>query len=123
MPVVAVLAPKVEGTAGETCILSEITELPEVVLAYIQGRIPTFKLMLSKTIGQKYFASACPKCGVLSGNLHLHSEPGAPLFPNDEHEAASLYMTEIPLPVRIHARASISMGYGDLILNNARRIA
>jgi hypothetical protein len=115
MPVVAVLAPKVEGTAGETCILSEITELPEVVLAYIQGRIPTFKLMLSKTIGQK--------CGVLSGNLHLHSEPGAPLFPNDEHEAASLYMTEIPLPVRIHARASISMGYGDLILNNARRIA
>jgi len=36
MPVVAILAPKVEGTQGEICILSEITELPETLLAYIQ---------------------------------------------------------------------------------------
>jgi hypothetical protein len=34
MPVVAILAPGVQGAAGEICILSEITELPEVVLAY-----------------------------------------------------------------------------------------
>jgi hypothetical protein len=87
-----------------------------------QGRVPTFKLKFSKTIGQKYFASTCPKCGVLSGDFHLHSEPGAPFFPTDEHEAASLYMTELPVPGRMHARASMSMGCGDLILNNARRI-
>jgi hypothetical protein len=90
MPVVAILAPKVEGTEGEICILSGITELPEAILAYIQGRVPTFKLKFSKTIGQKYFASTCPKCGVLSGDFRLHSEPGAPFFPTDEHEAASL---------------------------------
>jgi hypothetical protein len=30
MPVVAILAPKVEGTEGEICILSGITELPRV---------------------------------------------------------------------------------------------
>jgi hypothetical protein len=90
MAVVAILAPKVEGTAGEICILSEITGLPEAVLAYIQGRVPTFKLKFSKTIGLKYFASTCLKCGVLSGDFHLHSEPGAPFFPTDEHEAASL---------------------------------
>src|SRR5262245_23014285 len=35
MPVVAILAPKVEGTAGEICRLSGITELPEAILAYI----------------------------------------------------------------------------------------
>jgi hypothetical protein len=122
MPVVAILAPQVEGTEGESCILSGITELPEAILAYIQGRVPTFTLKFSKTIGQKYFASTCPKCGVLSGDFHLHSEPGAPFFPTDEHEAASLYMTELPVPGRIHARASMSMGCGDLILNNARRI-
>jgi hypothetical protein len=58
---------KVEGTAGEICVLSEITELPEAVLAYIQGRVPTFKLKFSKTIEQKYFASTCPKCGVFWG--------------------------------------------------------
>ena len=122
MPVVAILATKVEGAAGEICILSEITELPEAVLAYIQGRVPTFKLKFSKTIGQKYFASSCPKCGVLSGDFHLHSEPGAPFFPTDKREAASLYMTQIPVLGRIHARASIDMDCGDLILQNARRI-
>src|SRR5690348_3544097 len=52
MPVVAILAPKVEGTEGEICILSGITELPEAILAYIQGRVPTFKRKFSKTIGQ-----------------------------------------------------------------------
>ena len=36
MPVVAILAPQVEGTEGEICILSGITELPEAILAYIQ---------------------------------------------------------------------------------------
>ena len=124
MPVVTILAPNVEGTAGEICILSEITELPEAVLAYIQGRVPTFELKFSKTIEQKYFASTCPQCGVVSGDFHLHySEPGAPFFPTDKSEAASLYMTQLPVPGRIHARASISMGCGNLILNNARRIA
>jgi hypothetical protein len=122
MPVVAILAPKVVGAAGEVCILSEITELPEAVLSYILGRVPTFKLKFSKTIGQEYFASTCPKCGVLSGDFHLHSEPGAPFFPTDKHEAASLYMTEIPVPGQIHTRASISTGCGDSILKNARRI-
>jgi hypothetical protein len=110
---------KVDGTAGEICILSEITELPEAVLAYIQGRVPTFKLKFSKTIGQKYFANTCPKCEVLSGYFHLHSEPRAPFFPTDKHEAASLYMTELPVSGRIHARASIDTGCGELILNNA----
>jgi len=123
MPVVAIMAPKVQGAEGEICILSEITELPDPVLAYIQGRVPTFKLKFSKTIKQNYFASTCPKCGVLSGDFHLHSEPGSPFFPSDKHEAAALYMTEIPLSGQIHARALIEAGCGDLILNNARRIA
>ena len=38
-------------------------------------------------------------------------------------EAASLYMTEVPVPGRIQVRASPAMGCGDLIINNARRIA
>ena len=123
MPVVALLAPKIEDTEGEICILSGITELPEIALAYIQRRVPTFKRKFSKTIGQKYFANTCPQCGVLSGDFHLHSEPGAPFFPTDEHEAGSLYMTELPVTGQIHGRASVSMGCGALIVNHARRIA
>lgn len=122
MPVVTILAPKVEGIAGEICILSAITELPDAVLAYIQGRVPTFKLKFSKTVGQKYFASTCPKCGVLSGDFHLHSEPGAPFFPTDKHEAASLYITQLPVTSRIYVRALIDTDCGDLILKNAKRI-
>lgn len=122
MPVVALLAPQVVGTEGASCVLSGITELPEALLAYIQGRVPTFKLHYSQTVGQKYFANTCPKCGVLSGDFYLHAEPGAPFFPTDELEAASLYMTELPASDRMYARASISMGCGDLILQNARRV-
>ena len=110
MPVVAILAPQVEGAEGEICILSEITELPEAILTYIQRRVPTFKLTFSKTIEQKYFANTCPKCGMLTGDFYLHDEPGAPFLPTDEHEAATLYMTELSLPGRIHARASFSVG-------------
>lgn len=94
MPVVSVLAPVVRETEGEICILSEIIDLPEPVVAYIQRRVPTFKLKFSNTIGFKYFANTCPKCGVLSGNFHLHCEPGAPFFPTDEREAEFLYMTK-----------------------------
>jgi hypothetical protein len=122
MPVITILAPNVQGADGKICVLSEIAELPEAVIAYIQGRVPTFKLKFSKTIEQKYFASTCPKCGVLSGDFHLHSEPGAPFFPTDKREAASLYMTQIPVAGRIYVRALMDMDCGDLIMKHAKRI-
>jgi hypothetical protein len=69
MPVVAILAPKVVGTEGEICVLSDITQLPEAILAHIQSRVPTFILTYSKTVEQKYFANTCPKCGMLTGDF------------------------------------------------------
>lgn len=122
MPVVTLLAPHVEGTENEICILSDIQELPEDVLSYIQKRVPTFKLKFSKTVKRKYFANTCPACGVLSGDFFLQDEPGAPFFPTDEDQAKTLYMTEIPLSHAINISASLGMGVGDLILDNAKRI-
>jgi hypothetical protein len=122
MPVVALLATRVEGARGEICTLSGITELPDHILAYIQGRVPTFRLKFSKTVGQKYFANTCPRCGMLSGDFHLHCEPGAAFFPTNEDDAASLYITEIPVSDRIRIRAACGVGCGDLIVDNARRI-
>ena len=122
MSVVAIMAPKVEGTDNEICILTNIRHLPKNVLAYIQGRVPTFKLKYSKTEGEKYFANTCPKCGVLSGDYFLLSEPGAPFFPTEEDEARSLYLTEVPLSGGITVAASFSMGAGDMILECAKRI-
>ena len=122
MPAVALLAPHVADTEGNTCVLSDIYELPNEVLLFIKKRVPTFKLKYSKTVGQKYYANACPKCGVLSGDFFLHSEPGAPFFPIDNEAANTLYMTEIPLSHPVTVKASINMGTGDLILKHAKTI-
>ena len=116
------MAPNVEGTDNEICILTNIRHLPKDILAYIQKRVPTFKLKFSKTEGEKYFANTCPKCGVLSGDFFLHSEPGAPFFPTEEDEAKSLYLTEILLSGHITVAASFSMGAGDVILECSKRI-
>ena len=97
MSAVAILAPNIEDTDNQVCVLSEIEDMPAEVLNYIQKRVPTFKLKYSKTVGQKYYANTCPDCGSLSGDFFLHSEPGAPFFPTDEREASLLYMTRIPI--------------------------
>jgi hypothetical protein len=122
MSAVALLAPNVDGTENEVCILSNVQHLPDNVLSYVQKRVPTYKLKFSKTEGEKYFANTCPKCGVLSGDFFLHSEPGAPFFPTEEEEAKSLYLTEIPLSGAITVTASLSMGIGGIILACAKRI-
>ena len=123
MPVVAIVAPNIENTDNEICILSDIVSLPEVIIGYIQMRVPTFKLKYSKTVGSQYFANTCPSCGSLSGDFYLHSEPGAPFFPTDEDEASQLYLTEIPIEEPVLIQAGIHMGTGELILNHAKKIA
>lgn len=60
MPVVTILAPNIEETDNQICILSDIVGLPEEIIGYIQKRVPTFKLKYSKTVGRKYFANTCP---------------------------------------------------------------
>jgi hypothetical protein len=122
MPVVTLLAPSVEDMAEEVCILSNIRYLPNELISYLQKRVPTYKLKYSKTEGEKYFANTCPVCGALSGDFFLHSEPGAPFFPEDEEEAKLLYITEVPLSIPITIRASYSMGFGDVVLEYAKRI-
>lgn len=97
MPVMAIIAPNVSDTEKAVCILSKIQELPRSVLDFIQERFPTFKKKYSKTMGYKYYANTCPKCGVLSGDFHLHSEPGAPFFPTTDEEASELTIESVPI--------------------------
>ncbi len=92
MPVVALLAPHIDDTENQVCILSGIERIPREIAEYIQKRVPTFKVKYSKTVRGSYYANTCPKCGMLSGDFHLHSEPGAPFFPTDDKAASLLYM-------------------------------
>ena len=123
MPVVALLAPTVEGAEDQVCVLSDIVVLPEGVLGYVQKRVPTFQFRYSKTVQGKYYANTCPSCGMLSGDFFLHSEPGTPFFPTCEEEAGLLYLTEIPMQGPVRVRAGFHVGTGELILNHAKRIA
>jgi len=123
MPAVGLIAANVPGTEGEVCTLSDIRRLPPTVLAFIQKRFPTFRLKYSKTVRSQYYANTCAKCGVLSGDWHLHSEPGGPFFPTDEVEARRLTVEEIPLQGPIEVEAGLGMGTGELILEHGTKKA
>ncbi len=121
MPAVAIIAPNVPGTEGTVCILSETQSLPGNIRAFIQKRFPSYKLSYSKTIRSKYYANTCPRCGVLSGDFFLHSEPGAPFFPISAEDAAHLSLVEIPADSPIDVQAGLGMGPGEIILQHARK--
>lgn len=122
MSVISLLVPNVEDTEDQVCLLTGIENLPKEVLSFIQIRVPTFKLKFSKTANTKYFANTCPKCGVLFGDFFLNDEPGAPFFPEDEKDAKSLYIKEIPISGPVQIKAGISLGSGEIILSNAKRV-
>lgn len=122
MPVVTLLALHVDGTENEVCLLSDMVDLPQDILSYIKSRVPTFQLKYSKTIGSQYYGNVCPRCGVLYGDFYLHGEPGDPFFPIDEAQARCLYLTPIPVLEPVWIQAGFSVGVGELILANAKRI-
>jgi len=123
MPAVALVAPNVSDADGEPCMLSEVRELPEPVLSFIQARFPSFRRKYSKTVGGEYFANTCRRCGVLYGDFYLHDEPGTPFFPTSEEEACSVRLEEVPLAGPISIRASLGTGTAEMILRGARQVA
>ena len=121
MPVVAILCENLDSNDVGPYILSNTAELPHELTAFIQQRCPTYRLTYSKTIGGKYYANNCSKCGVISGDFYLHSEPGAPFFPTEEDEASSLTIETIPVNANCFARTGCGYGTAELILQYARR--
>jgi ribosomal protein S27E len=121
MPVVGLIAPNVPEAAGEVCTPFDITELPDVVLSFIQKRFPTFKRKFSKTTRSEYLANTCPKCGMISGDFYLHSEPGGSFFPTTKQEAQRLTLELMSAQYSIEVRAGFGMGTGDLILKSGKR--
>ena len=121
MPAVAIIAPNVPDAQGETCILSNIRSLPGPMRMFIQKRFPSFRLKYSKTTESEYYANTCPKCGMLSGDFYLHSEPGGPFFPTSEEEAALLTLEEIPMEGPDEVESGWGVGTADLILKHGKR--
>lgn len=122
MPVVTLVAPHVEELYGEVSILSNIQEAPSEVLSFMRKKVPTFQFRSSREAGGAYYANTCPKCHVIYGDFYLHSEPGAPFFPETEDEAKELYITEVPLSGAVQIEAAAGVGVGELILEHGKRI-
>ena len=123
MSVVSIIAEvPIEGDEPAAGLFTEITILPFAMVKFIQSKVPTFKKVYSKTMKIKYYGNTCPNCNVISGDFHLHCEPGAPFFPTDEEEAKRLYLKEIPLRDKVSIDAEVAFGPGDLILKYAKRI-
>ena len=122
MSVVSLLAPRVVGNQGQVCVLSNIEKMPQEIRQFIQKKVPTFQWRSSLMAGSRYFANTCPSCHVISGDFFLHSEPGAPFFPESDQEARSLYLTEIPLSNPVRIDGSPGVGVGERILQNGKRI-
>ncbi len=122
MTVLSIIAENIENCDEQVGILSGITHLPSKIADFIQDKVPSFKLVYSKTTESKYYGNTCPRCGVLSGDFHLHSEPSAPFFPTTEEEAKMLYLKSVPIDGPITVKAGIGFGTGEMILENAKRI-
>ncbi len=78
-------------------------------------------LKFSKATQSEYYANTCSKCGVISGDFYLHSEPGAPFFPTTEDEARRLTLEAVPMHGSIEVQAGLAMGCGDLIMEYGNR--
>ncbi len=119
----ALLATNVNANHHDICILSNIIQLPDELLAFIQSRVPSFKYSFSEVIESRYFANTCPSCGVVQGDFFLHTEPGSPFCPLDKQEASALCMIKIPMEKPIVVKATCGVGaYCDMIYVHAKRI-
>ena len=123
MPVIALIATRVEEMDDEICILSDIEELPQDILHHMAKRSPSFKLQYSQTLGESYYGNTCPHCSMLTGDHYLHATPGGAFFPVNEEEARRLYITEIPIKAPVFIEAAYRIGVGDLILECAQKIS
>ena len=121
MPAMTLVAPDVPDGFGDVCVLYNIRSLPAVVADFIHRHFPHFKLRYSKTTQSGYFANTCPKYQMLSGDFHLHGEPGATFCPETTEDARRLWLKEIPLPSSVEIDASPGVGCGELIIDHGRR--
>jgi hypothetical protein len=122
MRVVAILCENADVPEMGPLLLTSTATLPADLVKIIQERCPTFRLTYSKTVGAKYYANNCPKCGVISGDFFLHSEPGAPFFPTEEDEARTLTLERLPLAGPSLIDSGCGYGAGGMILDFAKRI-
>ena len=123
---IALLASHVPAFEGAACLLSDLREIPSSLDAFLSRNFPHFRRAATASDSEELagfanYANHCQACGLRFEEFYLHSEPGAPFFPDSPLEAASLRMLEVPLNETIRIKGSLGTGIVDLILRYAAR--
>lgn len=90
-----------------------VTYLDAEVAAFLTREFPFFKLGFSRTVGEKYWANHCSKCGALQGDFFNHNEPGGAFFPMTEEECRSLTLVKLPFGYDAGLRGSFSFSTNE----------
>ncbi len=106
--------PSSESDESMPFVLENLTEIPELVLAYVTAANPNYRLHFSQTMQSAYYANVC-ECGANFGDHFLHGEPGGTFFPTDPAEAAKITITQLPVNEELAFRGTWSLGGGDFI--------
>lgn len=80
---------------------TEVTDL-------LNRLFPQFKKGYSKTVGGKYWANHCERCGVLQGDWHMHSEPGGAFSPMEIEQCKELTLISINTDFYVEFKADTS---------------
>lgn len=123
MTVLGLLAPTVLNAEDDAvCILSNIKELPEKLLTQIQSVNPNFQYRKSNTFQDSYYANVCPYCNKITGDHHLHSEPGGAFFPMEDEDIEKIRLHKIEFDEVIEIDSSYSMGMGEVMLEKGKMV-
>lgn len=121
LPVGTLIATNVEGAPDSVFMIHGFGDMPETVVHSIQAQVPDFRRTSSKSGGYTHFGNHCPKCGSLTGDFYLFSEPGGPFCPETEQDAARIHVQEIAIPERLELQLHYPSRPAEFILANARR--
>jgi hypothetical protein len=86
------------------------------------------KILLSKTINEKYLMNTCEHCNMLQGDNFLYDEIDSIFSPMNEYEASNMTIKKIDINIDIGLQGSIFKSYNngrnsnEIIWNGAKHI-
>lgn len=108
----------VDGETQNNFTVSTLTAIDDALRTTLQP-FHNFQRNYSRMAGMTYFANHCEHCAALQGDFYLHSEPGAPFFPETEEDA--LRIRFVPIPGQISLSGDVGFGSMEMAFLSAGR--
>jgi hypothetical protein len=104
-------------------IFRYLEEMPEVVKDAVAARFPMYKFKYVKKQNRSYYANHCSKCGVITGDYHLHDKVGGLFNPFRPECAALVRKRKIDIPGGFEFTEFKGLeSYCDFLFSNAKEV-